>query len=265
MVFGLALTLVGARPVCALSLHNMKPLVEETLAPGETVQGSIEVENTGNLPVNVKAYLQDWRYTAAGDGNKTFAAPGTMPRSSANWISFYPQEFSLPPRGRGLIDYTLRVPKDPAPEGGYYAVLFVESKIGEAPNPLSPEGTGATVQFAARLGSLFFVNVKGTVNREGHIALQAPGRPAPGRPLALQGALANDGNAFLKCAGSFHIMGSADLVVARGELPTRYVWPGEQVPVSGEWSGTLPPGPHTVVLTYDCGEDLVLVEEAPLP
>jgi hypothetical protein len=60
------------------------------------------------------------------------------------------------------------------------------------------------------------------------------------------------------------VLGDRELVVARSELPPRYVWPSTAVAVEAEWKGTLPPGTYAAVATYDCGDELIVVEEAPL-
>ena len=266
-VVGLALGLLpGARLVFALSLSNTKPVIEVSLRPGEVVQGSIELVSLQDTPIQVQAYLEDWRYVAAGDGNKTFTPPETLPRSCPGWVRFFPQEFELPGRGRVVVDYTISVPQDQPLDGGYYAVLFFEGAIGEAPPLVITEGPGAVVQFAARLGSLFFVETQGTVRREARlhsVAVVGPG--ASSGSVMLEASLANEGNVTLKCRGSFHLMGPANVVVGRGELPERYIWPGDEAPLAAEWAGTLEPGDYTVVLTYTCGEELIIVEEARLP
>ena len=261
----LALTLVGARLVFALSLDNLKPKVELSLKPGGAERGAIEVVNRSGEAVQIKAYLQDWRYKSLGDGSKTFTAPDTSPRSCAGWISFYPQEMTVPPNGRAVIDYTVRAPQDATLQGGYYAVLFVQGMLGEVPNPVAPAGTEATVKFAASLGSLFLVEVDGTVTREGRLALEPVAWPTGNAPLTVRGRLRNEGNAFLHCTGSFHVVGAGEVVVARGKLPDRYVWPEDEAAFEGTWSGELPAGTHPVVVTYDCGGELVLVEETVLP
>ena len=248
----------GGRQAHALNLSNNKPVIQVGLGRGEAVQGSIELLNNGDQPLKVKAYLEDWFYADDGDGSKEFVAPGSSPRSSAGWVSFFPQAFDLPAAGRAVVDYTVRVPQDASLDGGYYAVLFFESMIAEAS---SPQADGVMVKYAARLGSLFLVEVKGTVRREARLAALSIAPPGGSTPLKLEGQLANEGNVSLSCSGSFHVLSQDNRIAARGELPHRYVWPGHQVPVSGEWAGLLPRGTYTAVATYDCGEELVILEE----
>ena len=106
------------------------------------------------------------------------------------------------------------------------------------------------------------VDVEETVRREARLSNLQPSATPAG--MQIKAVLANEGNVHLKCEGSFHVLGPKELVVGRGELPARYAWPDVAVPVEAQWSGTVSPGTYTVVATYDCGEGLIVVEEAPL-
>jgi len=184
-----------------------------------------------------------------------------MGRSCSSWVSFFPQELSIPARGKAVVDYTIRVPPDGEWDGSYSSVLFFESAIGEVPDL---ERVGAVVRFAARIGSLLDIQVKGTVRQEGRLAIASIAPPTASSPLRLQGTLANEGNTSLQCENSFYLVGPHELVVARGVLPKAYLSAGQSVALTGDWNGALSPGAYAVVVTADCGEELVLVEEAPL-
>ena len=260
-IAGLASSLMlGARPVFAVSLTATKPIVEYELSPGEVVQDSIELANGSEFPLKVKIYLQDWRYVAPGNGDKEFAPPQTLPRSCAGWISFLPQSADVPAHGNLKVDYAVSVPKEyQALDGGYYAVLFFEARID---NPQAIEENTVGVKYAMRIGSLFTVKIKGTVRREAHLSSLSVTPPTPSDSLKVSGQFTNDGNVALKCAGSMNIMAPDNMVAGRGDLGTICTWPGLDVPIAAEWNGNLAKGSYSVVLTYDCGEELVIVEEA---
>ena len=121
-----------------------RPVVQETLAPGQAVTGTIEIENQGSEPVRLEVYLQDWEYLEGGTGDKLFSAPGSSPWSAAGWISYFPKQVELPSRGKGLVEYTIRVPADAT--GGRYAVLFFESILART----QKDAQGVTVQYTGR-------------------------------------------------------------------------------------------------------------------
>jgi hypothetical protein len=261
---GLASSLcVGARPLLALSISNSQPVIRQTLSPGETVQGSIELVSYQTTPIRVRTYLEDWRYTSVGDGSKEFGPPQTFPRSCASWISFFPNEIMLPANGKTVVDYTIRIPEDISLDGGYVAVLFFEASTeSEASTTSEDNRPKAAVRFAARLGSLILVDIKGTVRREGRLSALSVSSPTESGISKIHALLSNEGNTTLACEGSFSVMGSGNLVIGRGELPTRYVWPGDHVPVEASWRGA---SNGTLILTYDCGQELILVEELQVP
>jgi len=257
--------LLGVRPVQALGISINQPVVQHSLSPGKTIQGSMELVSHHDVPVHVSVYLEDWQYTPVGDGSKQFAPAQTLPRSCAGWVRFFPAQADLPPHGRAVVDYTIHVPDDQTLEGSYYAVLFFEATLGEAAGlgAKGSEDPEATVRFAARLGSLMIVDIEGTVRREARLS-NLRLAPTPSKTVSLTASLVNEGNVHLRCEGSFHVLGEHEVVMGRGELPARYVWLGTAVPVEAEWSGTLSPGMYTFVATYDCGEEIIVVEEAPL-
>lgn len=251
----------AAQSVWAVSVSTTKPIIRETVPRGGVVQGSIELTNQGKHPVKVTVYLEDWRYVPEGGGDKEFVPPGTLPRSCATWINYFPTDIEVPAYGRGVVDYTIRVPQDSAASGGYQAVLFFESTIATA---ASPDQAGVSVRYAARLGSLFFVEVEGTVVRQASLENLMVTPPGSSGILTIAGSLANQGNVPLKCTGTFHLMDSTGLIAGRGELPLQYLSSESEVPVQTQWAGSLAPGSYTAILTYDCEEGLIVVEEVPL-
>lgn len=257
--------MAGSPAVGAVSFSNNRPLIEYELSPGEAVQGSLELVSHSDEPVSVTVYLGDWRYTGSGDGAKEFAPPQTLPSSCAGWISFFPRDIVLPPHGRAVVDYTVRVPADQPLAGGYYAVLFFESTIAETRPDARASGPdqkeGVEVRYAARLGSLFLLNVRGTVRKEATLSNLSV---AVGSEVTLSAQLANTGNVTLKCEGSFHLMDQASVVVARGALPARYLWPQQSAPVTSTAADRPGPGRYSAVVTYGCGDALVVVEEVPV-
>jgi hypothetical protein len=255
----LAWVLIGASvPAFAFSARINKPTIEETVTPGQTVNGTIEVENQGEAPAQLEIYLQDWEYVEGGSGDKRFSVPGSSPWSASSWISYYPQRMELPPRGKGLVEYTIRVPTD-AP-GGRYAVLFFESLLTRS----APDEQGVTVQYTGRLGSLIEVEVAGTVERTGEVTQMTLSPVDESRPLELGYAFTNTGNVAIRPKAYFNIIDQSGRYFGRGEFPQLYTFPGRSGSATAEWTGGLPPGDYTVVLTVDLGANQTLVEERPL-
>ena len=145
-----------------------------SIIPGQSASGIVRVENLSAQEKEVKAYLEDWVYTKGQDGSKEFFPAGTTSLSCAEWISFLPTEFILPPYGRREVSYVVRVPPDT--QGGHYAVFFFEAPLiksdleGPGEEGTADEERRVGIDVALRLGLLFYVEAEGTVRREAELA-----------------------------------------------------------------------------------------------
>ena len=83
---------------------------------------------------------------------KEFRPAGTLPLSSASWITVAPTQFNLPARSSMPVHWTVSVPRDAS---GHYSVVFFESLIARA---LPEAGVGVNV--AVRVGALFYIEPK---------------------------------------------------------------------------------------------------------
>lgn len=257
-IFLLALSyLAAASSASAATIRINYPKVELELLPGETYSGEIMTENPTEKDLGLKVYLQDWVYNPAGDGEKTFTPVGSTPLSASAWISFNPAETVVPPFGRAPVRYTIRVPQDA--KGGYYSVFFFETVLG-----VQTDEEGASVLVAGRVGSLFFIDVKGTVDRKGEIKSVEVQPPSGNKPVEIQTVFKNSGNTCVVVGGNFLIMDEEGNIKGRGELNKLYTFPGSEVTGSTQWVGRLEKGTYDVVLTYDMGKGQNVVEERKL-
>ncbi|TAN59280.1 hypothetical protein EPN16_07630 [bacterium] len=234
-----------------------KAKVRLTLARGSQEFGEIIFKNPSSQAVSMRVYPEDWFYASGGDGSKSFAPAATTDRSCSSWISFSPAEFSIPPKGEQRVSYKVNVPQDNGLEGGYYAVLFFESKVGELARPEQEAGAG--LNLVVRLGALFYIEINGTVKRTAVIDnLSLKKEPSPDR-LFIEADFRNSGNVDITASGTFHIMDREGLVYARGEFNTLYAFPGDAAELSGSWDtrkNPIPKGNYDVVLTIDLGRAL---------
>lgn len=235
-----------------------RPIVQESLAQGEVASGSIQVENLASTPLEVSVYLEDWEYLEGGTGDKKFSVPGSSPWSASRWITYHPKQLRLPAKGVGVVEYTIQVPLESS--GGRYAVLFFESKLAST----APNTEGVNVQYLGRLGSLFNVEVTGTIERTGEIQEVIIGRPDDSRPLTLGYTFLNTGNIAIRPKAYFNIIDASGRYFGRGELDQLYTFPHRGGSTTTEWIGQLPVGAYTVLLTVDLGDNQVLVAERPL-
>jgi len=234
----------------ASTVRLQRPKVRLSIPSGSTESGSITVANPSDKNVNVKAYLEDWIYTATQDGIKDFAPPGTTPLSCAKWISFYPAEFTLPPFGSREIFFVVKVPK--AVDGGHYAVLFFETVVGS-----TVDATGVNILIKGRIGSLFYIEAGG-VQKEATITDISIAKA--GKETAIEAVLNNIGNVDITANGSFNIIDSKGMVFARGKFNEVYTFPGDKATIASAWSAKIPAGEYDLIITLDLGNKPLIYE-----
>jgi hypothetical protein len=222
---------------------------------GASKSGRIEVKNDDAQPKQLKAYLEDWFYEDT-EGSKNFALAGTTPRSCAPWISFAPVEFTVPPFGKEYVNYIVRVPQDV--KGGYYAVLFFESALGEKEeiSQESTEGSSVSVPISVRVGSLFYVEVKDTVKRQIQIKRFSVQRQAQRDPLSIIIDVENIGNVDVTAGGIYNIINKKGEVYARGQFKDVYTLPQDKANLTAKWKDEIPQGQYDLIITLDLGKAL---------
>ena len=241
----------------ASTIRISDPRIELELAPGETYAGEIIAENPEDEELKTRIYLEDWAYIPGGTGEKKFMPAASTPLSSANWITFTPTDDVFKPFGRITARYTISVPKDAT--GTHYAVLFFESILGTVSNE-----EGANVLVAGRIGALFFIQVKGTVQRRGEVGSVKVEPPQGNKPMEIRTEFSNKGNVDITLAGNLLIMDTDGQVLGRGDLAKIYTFPGSTESGVTQWVGRLPKGQYQLLLTYDLGKGKTEVREETL-
>lgn len=235
-------------PAAGLSyaqVHLDKAKVRFDAAPGETISDKLVISNTSDEEVRIDAYWEDFAYQPPYDGDKKFFPLGTAGDSLDGWVSYSPQQFTIPPKSSRDVSYTIRVP--PGARGGRYGVLFFEKY-----DPSAVTATG--VKIITRMGCLFFVESTDSSRESdfGNISIE---------PHSLRGEFINQGNVISIPNGVYYVMGDDGLVADRGEVGKVYVPPGGKAEVVMKLSESLAPGKYSAVITFDFEANTVLVRE----
>lgn len=230
-----------------------KQKVRLAIMPGESGYGDIVINNPSNETRRMRVYLEDWYYLPIGDGSKEFVPANTTPYSCAPWITFSPAEFTLAPFSQQRISYAVKVP--PQAQGGYYAVLFFESQVGEA-EIAETKGIGGGLSLAIRVGELFYIEAKGTIKRTGSVKNFRLTKDKTSDSLLVEMDFKNNGNVDITAGGSFHIMDENGLIYARNEFDNVYTFPGNTAKLKSNWKESLPKGKYIIVLTINMGKAL---------
>lgn len=223
--------------------------VSLSISGGDRINKSLTVYNNSAETFSVRAYWEDFEYQSPYDGQKLFLPAGTGKNSASQWITFSPQEFSLPAFGKQVIDYSFNIPN--GINAGYYGVLFFERNVA------TPQGEFSGVNIVTRVGCLFFLEPKDKIKKAAMQDLAIAGN-------TLTGKFINQGNVVIIPRITYYGIDKEGMASDRGEIKKLYV-PAE---VSALWSMHLPPelkaGSYTYVINTDMQEGDVVVKEVEL-
>ncbi|MCM8827397.1 MAG: hypothetical protein NC904_07790 [Candidatus Omnitrophica bacterium] len=214
---------------------------------GQTISDSITVNNLSDKEIKVRVYPQDFVYLPPFDGSKNFLPLGSTPNSCARWLNFTLQEFTLPPYGMKVFNYSINVPWGVS--GGYYAVLFFET----SPTPFPMENKDIELNFAQRVGCLFFLESENKI-KKGEVEVVFV------KDNFIEGNFGNRGNTILTPDTVFYIMDREGLIIDRGNLDTFYIPPQEKFTFTINLPENLPKGEYTVVINFDLDGDFIVKE-----
>lgn len=136
---------------------------EIVVSPGETIIQEITVTNRISENRTFKLHVDDITGSADGSSAVSLTDGARGPYSIRDYISFPENSFTLGLGERARIPVTITIPADAEPGGLYGSVLISTERT-------SAEGNIASRSpIIARIGSLFFVTIRGEVERSGSV------------------------------------------------------------------------------------------------
>ncbi len=243
----IALSILLSIPALSLNIGISNPKVKLKISPGNVVTGSLSVNNPSSKEVKVKVYVEDFLYVPPYDGSKKFLPPGSVKNSCAQWISFSPVEFKLPPFGRKNVEYSITVP--PTAKGGYYAVMFFETALGEI-----QETPTNRLLVLGRIGSLFLVETKEGIKKTRIDNIRTENS-------SIKGDFANTGNVFINAKGTYFVMDSKGMIYDRGKVNDMFLFPEDKAQFTLNISEEVPQGSYILVCNFDLEDGDVAVKE----
>jgi hypothetical protein len=233
----------------AQSLGLAPAQVVQKFKPGVPFEFDLSTVNTGETPVDMSVDITDFWYDEKNE--KVFSSPGTSPRSAANWIQFVPDHFEVAAHGTQKMKAIITPPADA--RGGYYAVLFVQSK----PQLSFPKGDGKGVSTSMRIGCLVLLRAESTEEYKIELSDVKVTPPAETHGLSVDFTLLNAGNTHVFPAARVAVLDANRKLVAKAEGDEKRFLPGQKNSMHVEWAGKLTPGNYTALLTVAYGEDRI--------
>jgi len=237
----------------AQSLGLAPAQVVEKFKPGVPFEFDLSTVNSGETPVDMHVEITDFWYDEKNE--KVFSSPGTSPRSAANWIQFVPDHFEVAAHGSQKMKAIITPPADA--RGGYYAVLFVQSK----PQLSFPKGEGKGVSTSMRIGCLVLLRAENTEEYKIELSNAKVTPPAEAHGLSVDFDLLNASNTHVFPVARVAVLDSNRKLVAKAESPEKRFLPGQKNSMHVEWAGKLPAGNYTALLTVAYGEDRIETQQ----
>lgn len=232
----------AASPAQAQSLALAPAEVIQTFTPGQPFKVEFSVSNASNQPVAVRTTVTDLWYNDKNE--KTFGPAGSSPHSAANWIQFVPRVVTL--EAKSSTKLTAFVTPPTGVTGGFYAVVFVESKP-ELVHATAPEAQ--PVYANIRLGSLLLFTAAGSENYDVTLKDVALTAPTANDDLTARISISNQSNTHVFPKASLIVFNHDKQLVAKAEAAEKRFLPGQTDSITLTWSGKLPPGEYEGVLT----------------
>jgi hypothetical protein len=243
----------GGLQAHAQSLGLAPAQVVEKFKPGVPFEFDLSTVNTGETPVDMNVEITDFWYDEKNE--KVFSSPGTSPRSAANWIQFVPDHFEVAPHGTQKMKAIVTPPADA--KGGYYAVLFVQSK----PQLSFPKNDGKGVFTSMRIGCLVLLRAETTEEYKIAVSNVKVTPPNDTHGLSVDFDLLNSSNTHVFPVARVAVLDANRKMVAKAESEEKRFLPGQKNAMHVEWAGKLPPGNFTAVLTVTYGEDRIETQQ----
>ena len=254
------LLLFAAAPFAARaqSLGLAPAQVVQKFRPGVPFEFELSTINNGDSSVEMTVEITDFWYNEKNE--KTFGIAGTSPRSAANWIQFVPEHFEVAGHGTQKMKAVVTPPADA--RGGYYAVLFVQSK----PKLSFDNAQDNKAVFTnIRIGCLVLLSADKTEDFRIELSNVKLTAPSADKPLSLDFDVLNSGNTHAFPFARLAVLDANRKLVAKADNQdeVKRLLPGQKNAVHVGWPGTLPQGDYTAVLTVAYGEDRIETQQLP--
>ncbi len=155
--------------------------------PGQVYNDNVTVKNESGEEVKVSIYARP--YQVSNENYESDFSTTSNRTKITEWITFEKSEYTLAANQEQEMPYKISVPDD-AEVGGQYAVIFVETMVGELPE----EEEGQSIAVTKRPGMLIYATVKGDLNIAGSMESQKIDGLLFNPPLTSAVAVKNDGN-----------------------------------------------------------------------
>lgn len=217
------------------------------VVPGEGVENSISIRNSGSADAVIRLYQTDYLFFA--DGRYSYGEPGTVSRSNAAWITLSTHGLTIPAGETVAVPYEVRVPDDQNLFGSYWSAIMVEEVTSPTPQGEGPVTVRTVVRYAVQVATEFGETGDSLLNFTNPSLLDTE---AGGQLLQVDAE--NVGEQSIRASFYAELYDDQGALVARIDGRPRRTYPGTSIRQRFDL-GPLVAGRYTALVVADGGGD----------
>ncbi len=136
--------------------------------PGQKITKEIYITNRIGKTMDFKIEIEDFRGSTDPERTVVLLGKERGPYSLKDYLHPEVSRFTLNHGERIILQVEISIPQDAEP-GGLYGAVLITAEPPETEIKGEEEKTASQVRIISRLGTLFFVRVKGDVEAEGFL------------------------------------------------------------------------------------------------
>ncbi len=243
----------GSGSVHASTGLSIQPIkISETVNPGQTITGSIFLNNVSDSDVKVSATVQDFIPVAGAEGLQFVGrAPGVT--TVRDWITIQgDNDFLFKKDGTQTIKYTIAAPKDAEP-GSHFGVIFFKAS--------DPKAEG-TLKIGTQVGVLVLVTIPGEHLQKGNILEFSAPKFVPKSYIPFNLKFENTGTVYFEPKGEITITNMLGKQIATVPIEGQIVLPTGIKDLYFEWrSSSIIFGRYKAVANVKDGDGNILTSK----
>jgi hypothetical protein len=246
-LFFLVITLMaffGAARAQPASVGITPASIDAKVQRGISYTQNFTISNNTGTPLRFRCSVNDMWYDE--QNNRLTGRAGTFPRSASLWVQFTPSEIVVEPNSSAVIKAVITVPQGAT--GSFYTVPVFEGMPVENSRKVVMTNVSTTSIGIKFRGMMMFTTSDGSeYNIEIMNGKVSP--PTVSSELELNLDLRNRGSAHARVRGAFAILNASGALAGRGSIEEKRYLPSQRNFIKGKWSGELPPGKYTCLVT----------------
>jgi hypothetical protein len=257
LIVALAVSLIAVTRLPAQVSVEGNTIKERQAQPGEAYSGTFVVVNASAEPQEAKLYQTD--YFASADGSNLYGAPGSSPRSNAQWVAITSSTLVIPPRSSREVSFTVAVPAGRVLSGTYWSMVMVEGVPRGSAESTLPSVAGQNVQATVLARIRYAVQVVTHVGAEirPDAKFEAPGlRVTQEGTKVLQLDVRNTGLRSFFPVFTLELYAQDGTRVKSASASREITYPGTSLRQQFDL-GALPAGTYRALVTMDAGGNAV--------